>query len=162
MLGDMLTDKTPFRHNYNDRPCFRCGALPVVEGCHCVEDDNDYGDDCTCDDDAVRANGPAAWTRNERDYLITCIEILPSAEQPERTEYRTYRATSIGEALTMAERDGVADYYGIQPDDRDAARREGIAFDDDGMLIDCTCDDDAVRSNGPNAMCPSCRARDGR
>jgi hypothetical protein len=50
-----------------------------------------------------------------------------------------YEASSIGEALTMAERDnaGVTDVIlGIRPEDYEAARVEGIEFNEaDGLLL---------------------------
>jgi hypothetical protein len=57
-------------------------------------------------------------------------------------EQREYSATSLAEALTMAERDDAGrpnapDAYGVLPDDYDLARAEGIEFNDaDGLLVD--------------------------
>jgi hypothetical protein len=56
-------------------------------------------------------------------------------------EFREYQATSLSEALTMAERDDAGrpdapTCYGIPPEDFDIARAEGIEFNDaDGLLL---------------------------
>jgi hypothetical protein len=55
-------------------------------------------------------------------------------------EFRDYRATSLGEALTMAERADAGirtRLYGVMPEDYAIARAEGIAFNEaDGLLLD--------------------------
>jgi hypothetical protein len=70
-----------------------------------------------------------------RDFRITCAN-----DDDGTTEYRDYRTSSIGEALAMAERDDAGRQtltYGIQPEDYDGARAEGIAFNEaDGLLVD--------------------------
>lgn len=70
-----------------------------------------------------------------RAYQILAVQFVPE----HREQIRAYRARSIGEALTMAERDdaGQAEWiYGVRPEDYDAARREGIAFNEaDGLLV---------------------------
>lgn len=61
-----------------------------------------------------------------------------------REEFREYEASSLSEALTMAERDNAGrpnapDCYGIPPEDFDVARAEGIAFNEaDGLLVDAS------------------------
>jgi hypothetical protein len=65
--------------------------------------------------------------------------ILAADPTTGREETREYDATSLAEALTMAEADdaGVADYlYGICPDDYAQATAEGIDFNvADGLLL---------------------------
>lgn len=58
-----------------------------------------------------------------------------------REETREYSATSLSEALMMAERNDTGrpdppDCYGIPTEDYDLARQEGILFNEaDGLLI---------------------------
>jgi hypothetical protein len=70
-----------------------------------------------------------------RAYRITAMNPEDGA-----TEYRTYEATSLAEALTMAERDDagkVTRIYGIQPEDYGQADVEGIRYNEaDGLLTD--------------------------
>lgn len=70
-----------------------------------------------------------------RPYRVLAVQFEPDHIE----EHRDYDASSLSEALTMAERAdaGRADYiYGILPEDYDIARAEGIAFNDaDGLLI---------------------------
>ena len=71
---------------------------------------------------------------NEREYQIIAIDPRTKAE-----ETRTITASSIGEALTIAERQDAARAtrnYGITSADFDAARDEGIEFNEtDGRLV---------------------------
>jgi len=56
-------------------------------------------------------------------------------------EQREYEASSLGEALAMAEADDAGqpnapDAYGVLPDDFEIARAEGIEFNEaDGLLV---------------------------
>jgi len=58
----------------------------------------------------------------------------------ETIEERDYEATSVSEALTMAERAEAGQRtvtFGIQPRDYDEALAEGVAFNEaDGLLVD--------------------------
>lgn len=69
-----------------------------------------------------------------KTFKIACLNSQDGSETVVEVE-----ATSVGEALTMAERAhaGVADrIFGIAPDDYEAARAEGIEFNEaDGLLI---------------------------
>jgi hypothetical protein len=69
-----------------------------------------------------------------RIYLITCVDDAAGT-----AEHREYQASSVGEALLMAERDNAGARsltYGIQPEDYPEARDEGIEFNEpDGLLL---------------------------
>jgi hypothetical protein len=69
-----------------------------------------------------------------RLFTVRAVQFDPHLEQE-----RDYEATSLGEALTMAEREdaGRASFtYGILPEDYAVARCEGIAFNEaDGLLL---------------------------
>lgn len=74
------------------------------------------------------------------DKTTRQYEVLAVRFEPEHVEeHRLYEATSLSEALAMAERDdaGRADYtYGILPEDFDLARADGIDFNEaDGLLV---------------------------
>ena len=73
------------------------------------------------------------WTFT-RDYQVLAVRL------PEQTEeHRLYRAVSLSEALSMAEREdaGKGTYtYGVLPEDFTQATEEGIAFNPaDGLLV---------------------------
>lgn len=68
-------------------------------------------------------------------YTILAVQFEPDHVET----HRTYDATSLSEALMMAERAdaGRADFtYGIRPEDYPVAIEEGIAFNEaDGLLV---------------------------
>ena len=71
-----------------------------------------------------------------RTYHVLAVQF-----EPEHIEqHRSYEASSLTEALAMAEREdaGHASFtYGIEPEDYPLARTEGITFNEaDGLLID--------------------------
>lgn len=70
-----------------------------------------------------------------RTYRILAVQLEPTHTE----EYRDYTASSVAEALTMAERDDAGRQprtYGILPEDYDTARAEGIDFNEaDGLLL---------------------------
>lgn len=69
-------------------------------------------------------------------------QVLAAWLETGKEEVRQYFATSLSEALTMAERAdaGIVDgptVYGILPADYDVARTEGIQFNEaDGLLTE--------------------------
>jgi hypothetical protein len=68
-------------------------------------------------------------------YRVLAVRFTPDHAE----EVRSYTASTLSEALTMAERAdaGLADYaYGILPTDYAQALNEGIAFNEaDGLLV---------------------------
>lgn len=92
-----------------------------------------------------------------REYTVLAVRFEPDHAE----ERRVYVATSIGEALTMAERAdaGRASYvYGVTPADYAEARGEGIAFNEaDGLLID---DPDVCRECGTDLTWSDIEAQD--
>lgn len=77
-----------------------------------------------------------------RTYTILAVSYRPTRLGPiplNPPEHREYHATTLQEALTMAEREdaGIADYlYGILPEDYAQARDEDIEFNEaDGLLL---------------------------
>lgn len=68
-------------------------------------------------------------------YRVLAVQMATTHTE----EIRTYEATSLGEALAMAERAdaGLRDcIYGVVAGDFDIARAEGIQFNEaDGLLV---------------------------
>lgn len=73
-------------------------------------------------------------TLSTRKYEVLAVQFEPEHIE----EHRIYTASSLSEALAMAEREdaGRADYvYGINPSDYAVASEDGIAFNEaDGLL----------------------------
>lgn len=74
-------------------------------------------------------------TPSTRQYQVRAVQFDPAHVE----EYRVYEATSLSEALSMAERAdaGQSAYtYGILPEDYAIATGEGIDFNEaDGLLL---------------------------
>lgn len=86
----------------------------------------------------MTTNSPMSADR--REYMVLAVRFEPAHIE----EHRAYTASSLSEALTMAEREdaGRASYtYGLMPEDYPEASGAGIAFNEaDGLLLDSdTC-----------------------
>jgi hypothetical protein len=68
-----------------------------------------------------------------RTYHVLAVQFEPAHIE----RHRSYKASSLTEALAIAEREDAGSFtYGIEPEDYPLARTEGIAFNEsDGLLM---------------------------
>ncbi len=101
---------------------------------HTVREDADI-------EDWASLYGWAAPTTTQRVLAISVLASWQNHPSGLQEEVREYQASSLAEALTMAERqDAGKPYpptcYGVLPEDFDRARAEGIEFNEaDGLLV---------------------------